>query len=48
MKTDSQIHRDVVDELEWEPTTSQAEIGAAAKDGVVTHAGEWDEILIGL
>lgn len=40
MKTDNQVHRDVVDELHWEPTTSSAEIGVATKDGVVTLSGQ--------
>ena len=40
MKTDSQLQRDVMAELEWEPSIHAAQIGVEAKDGVVTLAGE--------
>jgi len=39
MKTDSQLQRDVMKELEWEPRIDGAHIGVAAKDGVVTLSG---------
>jgi osmotically-inducible protein OsmY len=39
MKTDKQLQKDVIDELKWEPTTGSAEIGVAARDGVVTLSG---------
>ena len=39
MKTDMQLQRDVQDELAWEPNIRDAEIGVAAKDGVVTLSG---------
>jgi len=39
MKTDKQLQKDVIDELKWEPTTRSAEIGVAARDGVVTLSG---------
>ena len=39
MKTDSQLQRDVMKELEWEPRIDAAHIGVAAKDGVVTLSG---------
>jgi osmotically-inducible protein OsmY len=39
MKTDTQIQRDVLDELKWQPQIRDAEIGVAAKDGVVTLTG---------
>lgn len=39
MKTDQQLRRDVEDELSWDPRISDAEIGIAAKDGVVTLSG---------
>jgi osmotically-inducible protein OsmY len=42
MKTDTQIHRDVVDELRWEPKINEAEIGVAVKGGVVTLTGKVD------
>ena len=38
-KTDSQLQRDVMDELEWEPAVDHADIGVAVTDGVVTLAG---------
>ena len=39
MKTDSQLQRDVMDELAWEPSIDHAHIGVAAKGGVVTLSG---------
>ena len=39
MKTDSQLQRDVIDELTWEPSIDNAHIGVAAKGGVVTLSG---------
>ena len=42
MKTDSQLQRDVLDQLEWEPSIREAEIGAAVKEGVVTLSGYVD------
>lgn len=39
MKTDSQLQRDVMDELAWEPQVDHASIGVAAKAGVVTLSG---------
>ena len=39
MKTDSQLQRDVMTELEWEPRIDAAHIGVAAKDGVITLSG---------
>jgi osmotically-inducible protein OsmY len=39
MKTDLQLHKDVVDELRWDPRVNEAEIGVAAKGGVVTLTG---------
>lgn len=39
MKTDSQVQRDVVEELRWDPQTSNAELGVAVKDGVATLSG---------
>jgi osmotically-inducible protein OsmY len=39
MKTDSEIQRDVIDELKWEPSIGSAEIGVAVKNGVVTLSG---------
>lgn len=39
MKTDSQLQKDVMAELEWEPRVDHANIGVAAQDGVVTLSG---------
>ena len=39
MKTDAQLQIDVVEELQWDPSIRDAEIGVAAKDGVVTLSG---------
>ena len=40
MKTDSQLQRDVMKELEWEPRVDHAHIGVAVKEGVVTLGGQ--------
>ena len=42
MKTDSELQRDVMTELKWEPTIRAAEIGVGVKDGVVTLTGVVD------
>ncbi|MGA2240284.1 MAG: BON domain-containing protein [Candidatus Bathyarchaeia archaeon] len=42
MKTDSELQRDVMTELKWEPTIHAAEIGVSVKDGVVTLNGVVD------
>ncbi|MBA4105469.1 MAG: ornithine aminotransferase [Pirellula sp.] len=39
MKTDSQLRRDVIDELEWEPSIDASQIGVAASAGVITLTG---------
>jgi len=39
MKTDSQIKKDVQDELKFQPNIRETEIGVAVKDGVVTLSG---------
>jgi osmotically-inducible protein OsmY len=39
MKTDTQLQRDVLDELAWEPSVDAASIGVAAAEGVVTVTG---------
>jgi osmotically-inducible protein OsmY len=41
-KTDMELQRDVIDELRWDPSVGTAEIGVAAKDGVVTLSGTVD------
>jgi osmotically-inducible protein OsmY len=39
-KNDSQIQRDVMEELRWDPSVARAEIGVAVKDGVATLSGQ--------
>lgn len=40
IKTDSQLQRDVIDELRWDPMVGSAEIGVAARNGVITLSGQ--------
>jgi osmotically-inducible protein OsmY len=42
MKTDSQLQRDVLDELKFDPRVGDAEVGVAVRDGVVTLSGYVD------
>jgi len=42
MKTDSEIQKNVMDELQWEPLLKASEIGVAVKNGIVTHSGTVD------
>ncbi|MDY7537408.1 BON domain-containing protein [Undibacterium sp. RTI2.1] len=39
MNTDTQIQKDVLAELEWEPSVDSSHIGVEVSDGVVTLAG---------
>lgn len=39
MKTDTQLQKDVIDELRWDPRVNEAEIAVSAKGGVVTLTG---------
>ncbi len=39
MKTDTELQRDVLDELGWDPRCNAAEIGVTAKDGIITLSG---------
>jgi osmotically-inducible protein OsmY len=39
MKTDDQIKKSVIDELQWDPILNAAEIAVAVKDGIVTLGG---------
>jgi osmotically-inducible protein OsmY len=41
-KSDSQLQRDVMEELHWDPRIGKAEIGVVASDGVVTLTGQVD------
>jgi osmotically-inducible protein OsmY len=42
MKTDSQLQKDVMDELKWEPAVRAEQIGVEVKDGIVTLSGHVD------
>ena len=42
MKSDMQLHTDVIEELQWDPRVKEAEIAVSAKGGVVTLTG-WVE-----
>lgn len=42
MKSDSQIQKDVMDQLKWEPFLNATEIGVAVKNGIVTLSGKVD------
>jgi osmotically-inducible protein OsmY len=42
MKTDAELKKDVVDELNWDPAVVSTAIGVAVKDGVVTVSGHLD------
>jgi osmotically-inducible protein OsmY len=39
MKTDRQLQKDVLEELNWEPSVNSANIGVEVQDGLVTLAG---------
>jgi osmotically-inducible protein OsmY len=39
MKTDTQLQKDVMDEIKWEPSVTAARIGVSAANGVVTLNG---------
>ncbi len=39
MKTDVQLQRDVLDELNWDPSLGKAQIGVTVHEGVVTLTG---------
>jgi osmotically-inducible protein OsmY len=39
MRTDSQIQKDIINELKWEPSLRNDDIGVAVRDGIVTLAG---------
>jgi osmotically-inducible protein OsmY len=38
-KSDSELQRDVLDELKWDPRVDHSQIGVTARDGVVTLTG---------
>jgi len=37
---DSELHREVLDELRWEPSVNAAHVGAAVQNGIVTLTGQ--------
>lgn len=39
MRMDTQLQKDVIDELRWDPRVQETEIAVSAKDGVVTLTG---------
>ena len=39
MKTNTELQRDVQDELNWAPNITAGEIGVIAKDGIITLTG---------
>jgi osmotically-inducible protein OsmY len=39
MKTDTELQRDVLNELKWEPSVDAAHIGVSVNDGIVTLSG---------
>jgi osmotically-inducible protein OsmY len=45
IRTDQEIHKDVIEELRWEQGVDAREIGVAVKDGVVTLTGKVDTYL---
>jgi osmotically-inducible protein OsmY len=45
MKSDAQIQKDVMAQLNWEPILNAAQIGVSVKDGVVTLTGIVDSYL---
>jgi len=48
MKNDTQIQKDVIAELNWEPSINPTDIGVEVKDGIVTltgHVGSYAEKL---
>lgn len=42
MRTDTELQKDVLAELRWEPALREEEVGVAVKDGVVTLTGYVD------
>lgn len=45
MKTDKEIQKDVMEELEWEPSLITGEIGVSVKNGIVTLSGTVDSYM---
>ena len=45
MKTDTQLQKEVIAQLQWEPLLKASDIGVTAKDGVVTLTGVVDSLI---
>ncbi|HEY2146985.1 MAG TPA: BON domain-containing protein [Pirellulales bacterium] len=43
--SDTDLQRDVLDELKWEPSVNAAHIGVSVKDGIVTLSGHVDSYM---
>ena len=39
MKNDKELQRDVLEELQWQPSVDAAAIGVTVSDGIVTLTG---------
>lgn len=39
MRTDAQLQADVLEELKWEPSVRETDVGVSVKDGIVTLSG---------
>ena len=44
-RTDEQIHRDVIEELKWDPRVSPHEIGVSVQNNIVTLTGRVDSYM---
>ena len=42
MKSDAQLKKDVMAELEWDPAINASQVGVAVKNGVITLTGHLD------
>ena len=42
MKTDSELKKDVLAELAWDPVVPEARVGVSVSNGVVTLTGHLD------
>jgi osmotically-inducible protein OsmY len=45
VRTDEEIHQDVLDELDWDPEVDAKDVGVTVHDGVVTLTGTVDSFL---
>jgi osmotically-inducible protein OsmY len=43
MKSDTQLQKEVIAELNWDPSINAAQIGVQVKDGIVTLTGNVDK-----